>query len=82
MSIFTQPALNAVDFSLTVQPAHSVAPYINTLSVYTAPALNAVDFALSLYTSPVFNTIDFELLGGVTPPITVNNQYLMMMGIG
>ena len=62
MPIYNPPALNAVNFSLTVEPAHSVAPYLNTLSVYTAPALNAVDFVLSLYTPPVYNTIDFELL--------------------
>ena len=62
MPVYTPPALNAVDFALTVQPAHSVAPYVMALTSYTTPALNAVDFALSVYTRPVYNTIDFELL--------------------
>ena len=64
MPVYTPPALNAVDFALVVQPAHSVDPYDMALSVYTVPALNAVDFALVTYTQPVYNTIDFELLGG------------------
>lgn len=82
MAIYTPPALNAVDFTLSVQSAHSVAPYLNTLSVYSVPTLSAVDFVLSPYTSPTYNTINFEFLGGVTPPVTVSNQHLMMMGVG
>lgn len=64
MPVYTPPALNAVDFALTVQPSHSVAPYVMVLTSYTVPALNAIDFDLSVYTQPVYNTIDFELLGG------------------
>lgn len=70
MPVYTPPALNAVDFALSVQPSHSVAPYNMALTSYTVPALNAVDFALVTYTPPVYNTIDFELLdvpaGGTT----------------
>lgn len=65
MPVYTPPALNAVDFALSVQPSHSVAPYTMALTSYTAPALNAVDFALVTYTQPVYNTIDFELLDAV-----------------
>ena len=74
MALYTPPALNAVDFELTVQPAHSVVPYDMPLSVYSVPALNAVDFALATYTPPTYNTIDFELLpdvGGTTGQIKV-----------
>ena len=69
MSLYTPPALNAVDFALEVQPSHSVVPYDISLSVHTVPALNAVDFALTTYTPPTYNTIDFEFLpeaGGAT----------------
>ena len=72
MPVYTPPALNAVDFALSVQPAHSVAPYVMALTSYTTPALNAVDFALSVYTQPVYNTIDFELLGGGGTNWTLN----------
>jgi hypothetical protein len=65
MPVYTPPALNAVDFALTVQPAHSVVPAYNVLVSYTVPALNAVDFALVTYTPPVYNTIDFELLDAI-----------------
>jgi hypothetical protein len=65
MPVYTPPALNAVDFELVVQPSHSVAPYVMTLTSYTVPALNAVDFALVTYTQPDYNTIDFELLDAI-----------------
>lgn len=70
MPAYTPPALNAVDFALSVQPSHSVVPAYNVLVSYTVPALNAVDFALVSYSQPVYNTIDFEVLdvpaGGTT----------------
>ncbi len=62
MSIYTPPALNAVDFALTAFTPEDVTPYDSALSVYTAPALNAVDFALSVYSQPIFFGVDFELL--------------------
>ena len=67
MSIYTPPALNAVDFALASFTPESTAPYISALSAYTVPALNAVDFALSAYTLPTFPTIDWELLPGGFP---------------
>jgi len=71
MPVYTPPALNAVDFALVVQPAHSVVPAYNVLVSHTVPALNAVDFALVSYTAPVYNTIDFELLDAPSSPIVV-----------
>lgn len=62
MPVYIPPALNAVDFELSVQPSHSVAPYDMALTSYTVPALNAVDFALVSYTQPDYNTIDFEFI--------------------
>lgn len=72
MPVYAPPALNAVDFELSVQPSHSVAPYVMTLTSHTVPALNAVDFALVSYTQPVYNTIDFELLDGPPAGVTVD----------
>jgi len=79
MPVYTPPALNAVDFELIVQPAHSVAPYEMALSVYTVPALNAVDFALVTYTQPVYSTIDFEL-GAVSVTLTPGTGLLVLTG--
>ena len=62
MSIYTVPALNAVDFALTAFTPEDITPYDSALTVYTVPALNAVDFALSLYAIPDFFGVDFELL--------------------
>jgi len=67
MSIYTPPALNAVDFALTAFTPEDITPYDSTLSVYTAPALNAVDFALSVYSQPIFFGVDWELLPGGFP---------------
>lgn len=75
MPIYTPPALNAVDFTLEVQPSHSVDPYGMALSIYTVPALNAVDFAFITYTQPVYNTIDFEL--GVSNAVVNTNTGLL-----
>jgi hypothetical protein len=72
MPIYTPPALNAVNFELTVQPSHSVAPYDIPLSVYSVPALNAVSFALTVYTPPTYNTIDFEFLPSGGSDVTTN----------
>jgi len=68
MSIYTVPALNAVDFALTAFTPEDITPYDTGLSVYTVPALTAVDFALVPYTLPNFFDINFELLGGSSFP--------------
>lgn len=62
MSIYTPPALNAVDFDLSAFTPADVTPYSVELVPYTVPALNAVDFALTTYTLPTFVEIDWELL--------------------
>lgn len=67
MPVYSPPALNAVNFSLTARTPDSVAPYGMALTSYTVPALNAVNFALASYTLPVYNTADFEL--GVEPTV-------------
>ena len=83
MSVYTPPALNAVDFDLTVQPAHSVVPAETVLSVYTIPALTAVDFALTTYAPPVYNRINFELLpGGGTTYTDAGKAVGILVGSG
>jgi hypothetical protein len=62
VSVYTPPALNAVDFALTAFTPANVTPYGIALSIYTPPALNAVDFALSAYTPPTFPYVGWELL--------------------
>lgn len=68
MSIYTPPALNAVDFALTAFTPENITPYETGLTAYTAPALNAVNFALVPYTLPDFFDINFELAGGSVFP--------------
>jgi hypothetical protein len=62
VSVYTPPALNAVDFALSAFTPADVTPYGIALSTYTPPALNAVDFALSAYTPPTFPYVGWELL--------------------
>ena len=62
MSVYTVPALNAVDFALTAHTVPSLRFPTQALSVYTVPALSAVDFALTAYTVPTFVYIGWELL--------------------
>lgn len=62
MSIYTPPALNAVDFSLTAVTPADMTPYEVALSSYTPPSLNAVDFALTTFTVPTFPYAGWELL--------------------
>lgn len=73
MSVYTVPALNAVDFALTAFTPDPHTPYESALTVYTVPSLSAVDFALIAYTLPTFPSIGWELLpsGGGFP-----TQYL------
>jgi hypothetical protein len=64
MSVYTVPALNAVDFALTAHTVPSLASPPNVLSAYTVPSLSAVDFALVSYTPPTYMDIGWELAGG------------------
>lgn len=67
MSIYTPPALNAVDFALEAYTPADLTPAGMALSAYTVPAMNAVDFALTAYTAPTFPYVGWELLP--TPPV-------------
>lgn len=82
MTIYTVPALNAVDFELTSFAPEVLPANDSVLSVYTVPALNAVDFELSAYTRPTFPTVDFELLDEPTPPGTSSLIVRTLMGMG
>ncbi len=61
MTIYTPPALNAVDFALTPFTPEILPANDSALSAYTVPALTNVDFALVAYTQPTFPSVDFEL---------------------
>ena len=71
MSVYTPPALNAVDFGLTTHTPQSITNHGIALSSYTAPLLTAVNFALVAYTLPTFAGIDWELL----PTVGFPTQY-------
>ena len=77
MSIYTPPALNAVDFDLVAFTPADITPAEMELSAYSVPALSAVDFALTTYTPPTFPYVGWELLPGVGP---VNNTLLCSSG--
>jgi hypothetical protein len=62
MSVYTVPALNAVDFALTAHTVPSIASPQNVLQSYTTPALNAVNFALTSFSVPTYMNIGWELL--------------------
>ena len=47
MSIYTPPALNAVNFALEAFTPADMTPAQMALAVYSVPALNAVNFALT-----------------------------------
>lgn len=84
MSVYTVPALNAVDFALTSFTPEVLPSNISVLSAYTVPALNAVNFALTSYTPPTYPTIDFELFDSPEPPepsASLKNRMLMGMGL-
>lgn len=62
MSVYTIPALNAVNFALTAHtPANTTSPS-NVLTSYVVPALAAVNFALVSYTVPTYQDVGWELL--------------------
>lgn len=67
MSIYTTPALNAVDFALTAHTVPSIASPAQALQSYTVPSLAAVAFALAAYTAPAYMDIGWELLPGGFP---------------
>lgn len=69
MSVYTVPALNAVDFALTAHTVPSLASPAQGLQAYTVPSLSAVDFALAAYTVPTYMDVGWELLpsGGAFP---------------
>ena len=62
MSVYTPPALNAVNFALTPHSVPSIASPQNVLTAYTTPALNAVNFALGVFTVPTWMNVGWELL--------------------
>lgn len=62
MSVYTVPALNAVDFALTAHTVPSLASPAQALQAYTVPSLAAVDFALTAYTVPTYMDVGWELL--------------------
>lgn len=62
MSVYTVPALNAVNFALTLHSVPSIASPQNVLQSYTTPALNAVNFVLSSFSLPTYMNIGWELL--------------------
>lgn len=62
MSVYTPPALNAVDFELSAYVPTSLDSPVMELSPYTVPSLSAVDFVLSAYTPPSLSNIGWELL--------------------
>jgi hypothetical protein len=68
MSVYTTPALNAVNFALTAHTVPSIASPQNVLQAYTTPALNAVNFALSAFSLPTYMNIGWELLPSVGFP--------------
>jgi hypothetical protein len=72
MSIYTPPALNAVNFALEAFTPADITPYGVVLSPYTVPATNAVNFALTTYTPPTFQNVGWELLpsGGISYTLT------------
>lgn len=80
MSIYVPPALNAVDFALTVTTPPDITPYEIGLTSYTPPALNAVDFALTTFTVPDFPDVGWELLPA--PPSSIVGIWGRTVGFG
>jgi hypothetical protein len=73
MSIYTPPALNAVNFEITSFTPADLTPAGQALSAYTPPALSAVDFAVTVYTRPTYPYVGWELLpatGAVTATLS------------
>jgi hypothetical protein len=64
MSLYTPPALNAVDFAITTHTPENVSSPQNVLTSYSVPALSAVAFALVAYTAPTYQDVGWELLPG------------------
>jgi len=71
MSLYTPPALTAVDFALTAHTVPSIVQPQNVLAPYTTPVLNAVNFALSLFSQPTYPNIGWELLPSIGFPVQI-----------
>lgn len=71
MSVYTPPALNAVDFAITAHTPVDTSPVTQTLTAYTPPALAAVAFALTAFTPPTYLDVGWELL----PDLSFPTQY-------
>lgn len=71
MSVYTPPALDAVNFALTAHTPVASAPATQVLVSYTPPALTAVDFALVAYTVPTYVSVGWELLPDLSFPTQV-----------
>jgi hypothetical protein len=69
MSLYTVPALNAVDFALAAHSVPSLASPQNVLAAYSVPALSAVNFALTGYTQPTYPYVGWELLPDLSFPV-------------
>ena len=80
MTVYTVPALDAVDFEISAAVPESVTNHVTTLTAYLAPALAAVAFALVPYTPPTFLSIDFELRD-VAPTVTTNAIDPLQVGV-
>jgi hypothetical protein len=67
MSVYTVPALNAVNFALEAHSFDITSPQ-QALASYTVPALNAVAFALTVYAAPAYMDLGWELLPDLSFP--------------
>lgn len=76
MSLYTTPALNAVNFALSTHTTPSIASPQNVLTAYVLPALAAVNFALTAYTLPTYPDVGWELL----PVVSFPTQYPGLRG--
>lgn len=68
MSVYTPPALTAVDFVLTAHTPVDTTPTTQALTAYTPPALAAVAFALTAFTPPTYLDVGWELLPDLSFP--------------
>lgn len=62
MSIYTVPALSAVDFALTPHTPATITSPTQALASYTVPGLSAVGFAVAAYSPPTYMNVGWELL--------------------
>ena len=74
MTQYTKPALDAVNFPLTVYTRPDIAPYTVTITACTIADRSAVNFALTPYTPPVFKKINFEIGTAAATQLTVQDM--------